>query len=43
MKTGWLKLGSKQYYFNSSGIMQTGWEKINGKRYYFNSSGVRIK
>ncbi|PFH83292.1 hypothetical protein [Bacillus sp. AFS088145] len=41
MKTGWLVLGSKHYYFDPNGVMfSNGWKKINGKYYYFNKSGV---
>ena len=40
MKTGWLKLGGKWYYFTGSGAMVTGTQTIGGKTYRFDSSGV---
>ena len=42
MKTGWLTLGGKTYYFDESGAMQTGWQVINGSDYYFASSGAMV-
>ncbi|MBQ3513537.1 MAG: N-acetylmuramoyl-L-alanine amidase family protein [Lachnospiraceae bacterium] len=39
IKTGWVKVGAKWYYFNADGTMQTGWFKDNGKWYYLNADG----
>ena len=40
MQTGWLYLGGKWYYMNSSGAMVTGRQTIDGKLYYFDGSGA---
>ncbi|WP_081954458.1 hypothetical protein [Neobacillus niacini] len=40
MKTGWLKSGSKWYYFTTSGAMQTGQVNTSGKWYTFDKNGV---
>jgi len=41
MTTGWLKLGGKWYYFNSSGAMLANCsQKIGKKTYKFDKSGV---
>lgn len=38
---GFVKLGSKQYYFNpSDGHAHIGWLTLNGKKYYFDAKGV---
>lgn len=34
------KIGSKTYYFNSTGKRSKGFKKVDGKYYYCNSSGV---
>lgn len=35
-QTGWVKIGSAKYYFDTKdGTMITGWKKIGGKYYYF--------
>lgn len=40
MRTGWLRINSKWYYFKKTGKMRTGWFKSKGKRYYFLENGV---
>lgn len=35
-----VKIGSKEYYFNSKGKRSKGFKKCNGKYYYCNSKGV---
>jgi len=37
---GWVKSGSKWYYYYEDGSMATGWKKIDSKWYYFESTGV---
>lgn len=37
--TGWKKIGSYWYYFDSYGNMKTGWVKTGGKWYYLNENG----
>lgn len=39
MQTGWVHIGSKWYYFESSGAMKIGWVYTGGKWYYLNPSG----
>ena len=34
MVTGWQKVGTKWYYFDTSGAMQTGWLQIGNKTYF---------
>ena len=43
MKTGWLKLGGKTYYFDESGAMQIGWTRVHVELYYFDSNGARVQ
>ncbi|MBP0955747.1 MAG: hypothetical protein J5997_00095 [Oscillospiraceae bacterium] len=40
MRTGFVKLSGKTYYFGSDGKMRTGKLKINGKSYDFGKDGV---
>lgn len=42
MRTGWVKLKGKWYYFGSNGAMRTGWQKVSGKWYYLNKKGVML-
>lgn len=40
---GWQKIGSKYYYYSSSGVMyRSKWINLVGKRYYVNKSGYRL-
>lgn len=42
-KGGWQKIGSKYYYYTSSGVLyRSRWIKVVGKRYYVNKSGYRL-
>lgn len=41
MKTGWLTLNGKKYYFTSSGVMLVSTTtSVDGKTYKFDSNGV---
>ncbi|WP_420490750.1 hypothetical protein [Neobacillus drentensis] len=31
MKTGWITISGKKYYFDKSGVMKTGWITVSGK------------
>ena len=44
MKTGWVTIGSKKYFFSPSagGRAATGNWEIGSKTYYFNSDGVLV-
>ena len=42
MKTGWVQIYSKWYYFDATGAMKTGWISDNSKDYCMYSSGVMI-
>ncbi|MDD6327405.1 MAG: Ig-like domain-containing protein [Lachnospiraceae bacterium] len=38
-QTGWQKIGSAWYYFDTKGLMQTGWVLDGGTWYYLNPNG----
>lgn len=38
--TGFQRVGSKRYYFNTRGVLQTGWKKVGSYKYYMGSDGV---
>ena len=41
MRTGWVTIGAKRYYFSpKTGRMVTGVKKINGTKYQFSTKGV---
>lgn len=42
METGWVKIGTEWYYFDSTGVRQTGWKKIDGSWYYFNPDNGKM-
>ena len=39
-QTGWVKVGTKWYYFNADGSKKTGWVKDGSKWYYLNTDGT---
>jgi lactocepin len=43
VKSQFLTLSGKTYYFDQNGAMYKGWLTLNGKRYYLSSSGVMKK
>ena len=43
MRTGWLELKNKSYYFNEDGSMAIGAKEIDGQNYFFDENGVARK
>jgi glucan-binding YG repeat protein len=43
VKSRFLTLSGKTYYFDKDGVMYKGWLTLNGKRYYLSSNGVMKK
>lgn len=42
MKTGWVELQAKRYYFGTDGKGVTGWQTIDGQTYYFGIAGFAL-
>ncbi|MBE6062079.1 MAG: cell wall-binding protein [Clostridium butyricum] len=42
IKSDWLLLGGKYYYFDENGVMLTGIQTINNKKYNFGTDGVML-
>jgi glucan-binding YG repeat protein len=43
VKSQFLTLSGKTYYFDQEGVLYKGWLTLNGKRYYLSSNGVMKK